>query len=342
MMQPIPIETFLESLDTYDLVIDARSPHEYGESRVPGAHNFYALSDEEHRIVGTLYKQVSPFEARVQGASYVCVNAARHVKELYPAFTPNAKIAIYCARGGMRSSSLGTIFSSIGYRIDRVSGGYKSYRKAILDYLENLPQVDFITLAGNTGCGKSDLLQDLENVVDLEKMANHYGSVFGDVSGEQPTQKEFQNRLVHAYRSLTQGRHAFVESESKRIGKITLPASLNRQMREGFRVEITAPLEQRVERIRRMYDTMDEPFFRERMERISPYISRDDKASAISAFENADLSRVAEILLVQYYDNVYKITQKPDMSICNDDPAKTAQTLRELQEELSARSPHEH
>ncbi|MBN2869607.1 MAG: tRNA 2-selenouridine(34) synthase MnmH [Campylobacterales bacterium] len=341
-MQPIPIETLLESLDTYDLVIDARSPHEYGESRVPGARNFYALSDEEHRIVGTLYKQVSPFEARVQGASYVCVNAASHVKELYPAFTPNAKIAIYCARGGMRSSSLGTIFSSIGYRIDRVTGGYKSYRRFVLDYLENLPKIDFITLAGNTGCGKSDLLQSLENVLDLEKMANHYGSVFGDVNGSQPTQKEFQNRLVHAYRSLIPSRRAFVESESKRIGKITLPALLNRQMAQGFRVEITAPLEQRIERIMRMYDTMDEPFFRERMERISPYISRDDKASAIAAFENNELSRVAEILLTQYYDKVYKTTLRPDMSLCNDDPLKTAATLRGVQEELSARTPHEH
>lgn len=323
-------------MDAYDLIIDARSPREYAESHIPDARNFYALNDEEHREVGTLYKQVSPFEARVHGASFVCRNAANHIKELYPAFTPNAKIAIYCARGGMRSSSLSTIFGSIGYRIDRVVGGYKSYRNFVLDYLDNLPDIRFITLAGNTGCGKSDLLSELDNVVDLEKMANHYGSVFGDVSGAQPSQKEFQNRLVHAYRSLDAGQHAFVESESKRIGKITLPAPLNRQMREGFRVEITAPLEQRVERIRRMYDTMDEPFFRERMDRISPYISRDDKTSAIAAFESGDLSRVAEILLVRYYDNVYKITQKPDVSLCNDDPSKTAQTLRELQRELSA------
>ncbi len=322
-------------MGSYDLIIDARSPHEYGESHLPGARNFYALNDEEHRIVGTLYKQVSPFEARVQGASYVCVNASRHIKELYPSFTPNAKIAIYCARGGMRSSSLATIFGSIGYRIDRIAGGYKSYRKFVLDYLENLPQAGFITLAGNTGCGKSDLLQSLENVLDLEKMANHYGSVFGDVNGAQPTQKEFQNRLVHAYRSLDPSRRSFVESESKRIGKITLPALLNRQIAQGFRVEITAPLEQRIGRIRRMYDTMEEPFFRERMERISPYLSRDDKAAAIGAFESGDLSRVAEILLVQYYDKVYKSTQRPDMSLCNDDPAKTAETLRELQAELS-------
>lgn len=333
MMQTIPIETFLDNIRSYDLIIDARSPHEYGESHIPSSQNFYALNDEEHAQVGTTYKQVSPFEARVQGASLVCLNAARHIHEIYPAFTPNSKIAIYCARGGMRSSSLGTILSSIGYPIDRVIGGYKSYRSLITHYLENLPPFNFITLAGYTGCGKSDLLHELDNVVDLEKMANHYGSVFGDVSGDQPTQKEFQNRLAHALFALQSDKSAFIEAESKRIGKINLPRTLYNQMESGFRIEITAPLEQRVERIRFMYDRMDENFFRERMERISPYISREDKSSAIAAYENGELSEVAEILLIQYYDKVYKSTLKPAMSICNDDPAKTIEILKGIQNE---------
>lgn len=334
IMQTIPIETFLDTLHTYDLVIDARSPREYEESHIPGARNFYALNDEEHRIVGILYKQVSPFEARVQGASYVCVNASNHIKALYPAFTPNSKIAIYCARGGMRSSSLSTIFSSIGYRIDRIHGGYKQYRWYVVDYLDSLPSIRFITLSGHTGCGKSELLEHLDNVLDLEKMANHYGSVFGDVGGLQPSQKEFQNRIVHGYRALDPRRHAFVESESKRIGRLTLSAAIHDQMMQGFRVEITAPLEQRVSRIIRMYDRMDGAFFSERMERISPYISREDKTAALCAFDNGDLEHVAEILLVQYYDKVYKRSHTPDLTLHNDDPAQTAATLAELQREL--------
>lgn len=333
MIQTLPIETFLELFDTYDLIIDARSPHEYGESHIPHAQNFYALNDEEHREIGTIYKQISPFEARVKGASYVCVNAARHIHDIYPAFTPNSRIAIYCARGGMRSSSLGTILSNIGYRIDRVAGGYKAYRTFVTNYLENLPSVNFITLAGNTGCGKSDLLRELDNVIDLEKMANHYGSVFGDVNGAQPTQKEFQNRLTQSLLALKPEQKAFVEAESKRIGKIMLPAPLYKQMESGFRIEITAPLDQRVERIMRMYDRMDERFFRERMERISPYISREDKTYTIAAFENGDLARVSEILLTQYYDKVYKVTIKPDMTIHNDDPLKTLETLKSVQTE---------
>lgn len=332
-MQTIPVEKFLHSLNAYDLIIDARSPHEYDESHILGAKNFYALSDEEHHEVGTTYKQQSPFNARVQGAAFVCLNAARHIHDIYPAFTPNSKIAIYCARGGMRSSSLGTIFSNIGYSIDRIAGGYKAYRTHITQYLDRLPAVNFITLSGNTGCGKSDLLYHLENVIDLEQMANHYGSVFGDVNGDQPTQKEFQNRLAHAFFALNPLQSAFVEAESKRIGKITLPNVLYNQMEAGYRIEITAPLEQRVTRIMRMYDTMDESFFKARMERISPYISRDDKASSLAAFENGDLSKVAEILLTQYYDKVYKITVKPDMTLCNDDLPKTLETLKGIQDE---------
>lgn len=332
-MQTIPIETFFENMSAYDLIIDARSPKEYGESHIPNATNLYALNDEEHAQVGTIYKQISSFEARLKGASFVCLNAARHIETLYPAYNPGSKIAIYCARGGMRSSSLGTIFSSIGYPIERVIGGYKSYRTFVSGYLENLPSINFLTLMGHTGCGKSDLLQDLTNVIDLEKMANHYGSVFGDVNGVQPTQKEFQNRLVHAILALDLSRGAFVEAESKRIGKIMVPNSLHNQMEKGLRIEITAPIEQRVTRIMRMYDSMDESFFRTRMERISPYISREDKNLTVCAFENGDLATVSEILLTRYYDKVYKVTSKPNITICNDDHSKTIEALKEIQRE---------
>ncbi|HEX5711497.1 MAG TPA: tRNA 2-selenouridine(34) synthase MnmH [Sulfuricurvum sp.] len=333
MMQTISTETFLSSFHEYDLIIDARSPSEFNESHVPGSVNLYALSDDEHAQVGTIYKQISPFEARLKGASFVCLNAADHIQKLYPAYNPGSKIAIYCARGGMRSSSLGIIFSSIGYPIERIIGGYKSYRTFVTDYLDNLPKINFITLMGHTGCGKSDLLQDLTNVIDLEKMANHYGSVFGDVNGAQPTQKEFQNRLMHSIMELEPNKGAFIEAESKRIGKIMLPNLLYKRMDSGFRIEITAPIEQRVVRIMRMYDQMEESFFRARMERISPYISRDDKASSIAAFENGDLFKVSEILLTQYYDKVYKVTTKPDMTLCNDDHAKTIEILKGIQDE---------
>jgi tRNA 2-selenouridine synthase len=329
----IKAQDFIENIKNYDLIIDARSPAEFAYSHIPNAVNFFALNDAEHQEIGTVHKQISPFEARVKGAAYVCKNAVAHIQSLYEAVTPSAKIAIHCAKGGMRSSSLATIFSSIGYRIDRVDGGYKSYRACIVPYIERFEDFRFITLTGHTGCGKSELLESLENVVDLEKMANHYGSVFGAARGEQPSQKEFQNRLAHAFLDIDKKYPAFIEAESKKIGQIALPPTLHENMAKGFLVEITAPLEQRVERIVQMYSHIGDDFFAHCMERITPYIKHTDKEDAVKAYSKGDLEKVSEILLVKYYDNVYKKALQPNMIIHNDDPQKTVKILRELQKE---------
>jgi tRNA 2-selenouridine synthase len=323
--------------DDYDLIIDARSPKEYAESHIPGAVNYYALDDDQHKEIGTLYKQVSPFEARVNGAAYVCLNAAEHIKKLYPAYTPKAKIAVYCARGGMRSSSLSTIFSSIGYRIDRLQGGYKKYRSFVLEYLDTIPKLDLIVLRGNTGCGKSDLLAKLENVIDLEGLANHYGSSFGALNGPQPTQKAFQNNLVHLLMHVDPTRPVFIEGESKRIGKVIVPKPLFDMMADGFQVAVTAPIAQRVERTVRLYTGTDDDSFYRNMERITPYIKRTAKAECIEAFARNDLVKVAEILLLEYYDTVYKKHKKIDYTLHNDDEAESLRILNTLQKER-----HEH
>ncbi len=327
MITTIEIETFIENFEEYDLIIDARSPKEYAYSHIPKAINLYALSDTEHHEVGTIYKQVSPFEARVKGAAFVCLNAAEHIKKLHPKYTPKAKIAIYCAKGGMRSSSLGTIFSSIGYRIDRIVGGYKSYRGFVTKYLESFPPVNFITLRGNTGCGKSELLQQLDNSIDLEGMANHYGSVFGGANGAQPSQKEFQNRLTHALLSLDRSRQVFIEGESMRIGSIMLPTRLYEMMETGMQVRIKAPLSQRIERTVSMYETIDDDYFTSCMEKITPYIPRKAKEEAIDAYASGNKSKTAEILLIEYYDKVYKKMANIDYELNHEG---TVQTLQEL------------
>ncbi len=329
-MNVVNIEKLNGDLSGYDLIIDARSPKEYAESHVPGAINLYALSDEEHREVGTIYKQISPFEARVRGAGYVCLNAEKHIKTLYPAYTPKAKIAIYCARGGMRSSSLATIFSSIGYRIDKIDGGYKSYRKFVVEYLNSFEKINFITLRGYTGCGKSDILKALDNVIDLEGMANHYGSVFGAVNGSQPSQKEFQNRLVAALLSIDRSRPVFIEGESVRIGSVMLPHRLYEMMDEGLQVRIDTSLSERVKRIVRMYERISEEYFYFCMEKITPYISRVAKEKAIASYEAKDMSAAAEVLLVEYYDKVYKKTAKFDFEVYYEDENEAVSKLYEI------------
>jgi tRNA 2-selenouridine synthase len=317
MIEEIATKEFLKEYSSFDLIIDARSPKEFKHSSIPKAVNFYALSDEEHEEIGFIYKQKSKSDAKVKGASYVCINASKHVFELNKLCKIGSKIAIYCARGGLRSSSLATIFSNIGYRVYKLDFGYKGFRSFVVNYLENIPHKNFIVLGGNTGCGKSELIHKLPNSIDLEALANHLGSTFGSVKGEQPSQKEFQNQLFFALLNLDLDKPIFIEGESKRIGKIMLPNLLYKRMGEGRRIEITAPIEQRVQRILSDYIDIDDEFFYYCMDKITPYIKKDAKDKTIRFYRQRNLEKVSEILLLDYYDNVYKKPSKIDKTISN-------------------------
>lgn len=336
MLIELDIDAFIEQEASFDLLIDARSPHEFLLSHIPRAQNFYALSDAEHKEVGTIYKQTSRNDAKALGAAYICSNVALHIKEIYKHYKVGTKIGIYCAKGGLRSSSIAIILSSIGYQVLRLKGGYKSYRNSVISYLDALPHQKFIVLGGNTGCGKSELLQDLPNAIDLEYMANHLGSTFGSIKGEQPSQKMFQNRLFEAFRSIDPLTYIFIEGESKRMGKVMLPSNLHDTMKEGFRIEVTAPLSQRVERILKDYYAIDDTFFYASMETITPYIKKVSKEEAIQAYERRDLKTVAQILLVDYYDLVYKKPDRVDSVIENAQHEETINTLKSLHVKISS------
>ena len=335
MLETISTEDFLEQYDDFDLIIDARSPSEFVHSKIPNAVNLYALSDDEHSEIGFIYKQKSKNDAKLKGASYVCLNASKHIFELNRLCKIGSKIAIYCARGGQRSSSLATIFSNIGYRVYKLQDGYKGFRSKVTRYLEEMPHKNFIVLGGNTGCGKSELIRALPNSIDLEGMANHLGSTFGAVKGEQPSQKEFQNRLFFKLLKLDIDSPIFIEGESKRIGKIVLPDLLYKRMGESTRVEITAPIEQRVQRIMKDYINIDDEFFYYCMERITPYIQKNIKEEVIEYYKKRDLAKVAEILLIDYYDKVYKKPIRIDYSISNKNQEEALKSLKNISDSLS-------
>ncbi len=328
MLQTISTDEFIEQHKEFELIIDARSPSEYAHSKIQNAINLFALNDEEHEEIGYIYKQKSRNDAKVKGASYVCLNASKHLFELNKLCKIGSKIAIYCARGGLRSSSLATIFSNIGYRVYKLDRGYKGFRSRVVDYLENFPHKNFIVLGGNTGCGKSELIQALPNSIDLEALANHLGSTFGSVKGEQPSQKEFQNRLFFKLLETDHTKPVFIEGESKRIGKIILPDLLYKRMGEGKRVEITAPIEQRVQRILSDYTDIDDDFFYYCMDRITPYIKKDAKSEAISHYKERNLEKVSEILLLDYYDHVYKKPLHVEDIVSNENKNQTVQYLK--------------
>ncbi len=256
----------LADVERFDSIIDVRTPLEFADDHVPGAINAPVLSNEERVVVGTMYKQVSPFEATKYGAALVAKNIAQHLQTLFADKPINWKPLIYCWRGGKRSGSMTTWFRLIGWKACQLEGGYKVYRHHVLERLSFLPErFDFRVLAGLTGSGKTRLLRALGDqgaqVLDLEDLARHRGSLLGALPGEaQPSQKGFDSRLLQAMERLDPERPVFVEAESRKIGQVQLPDSLMQKMAESECIRVEASLEDRVDFLCEDYATLlDEP-----------------------------------------------------------------------------------
>lgn len=220
----------------FDAIIDARSPAEFADDHLPGAVNWPVLDDDQRRTVGTLFVQTSALEARKLGAAMVARNIAGHLDRWIADKPREWQPLVYCWRGGQRSGSLAWFLDQIGFRTARLTGGYKGFRAVVRQDLDIWPaRFDFRVLAGRTGSGKTRLLQALAaagaQVLDLEALAAHRGSILGGLPDQpQPTQKAFDNRLWQALRQLDASRPVFVESESKKIGRLQVPDALIRQM----------------------------------------------------------------------------------------------------------------
>ena len=241
-----PAETAAD-LAGFDAIIDARSPAEFAQDHLPGAINWPVLDDDQRRVVGTLYVQTSALEARKLGAAMVARNIADHL-DRWIADTPRDwQPLVYCWRGGQRSGALAWFLDQIGFRTAKLAGGYKGFRSVVRQDLADWPaRFDFRVLAGRTGSGKTRLLQALAaegaQVLDLEALACHRGSILGGLPGQpQPAQKHFDSRLWQALRGLDTSRPVFVESESKKIGRLQVPDALIAQMHsqgQVLRVEL--------------------------------------------------------------------------------------------------------
>jgi tRNA 2-selenouridine synthase len=223
-------------LDRFDAIIDVRSPAEFAEDHMPGAVNWPVLDDQERHDVGLLYA-TSPFEARKLGAALLARNVARHLETRTAELPKTWRPLVYCWRGGQRSGSMHWFLGQIGFRSRQLAGGYKAYRAQVREDLQAWPaRFDWRVLCGRTGSGKTRLLHALAaegaQVLDLEALAAHRGSVLGALpDAPQPSQKAFDSGLWSALRGLDPARPVFVESESRKIGRITVPAALLDAMR---------------------------------------------------------------------------------------------------------------
>ena len=243
----------LADIQGFDAVIDARSPAEFADDHLPGAINSPVLDDEERALVGTVYKQQSAFEAKRIGAPLVSRNIADAIEARFQSKPRDWRPLVYCWRGGGRSGALVHVLRQVGWNAIRLEGGYKAFRKQVVVDLDEMPsRFRFNVICGATGSGKSRLLEALAEagaqVLDLEVLAAHRGSVLGDLPDEpQPTQKSFETAIWTALSSFDPSKPVYVESESKKVGNLRVPETLIQHMRGGRCYRLDTPSEARVD-----------------------------------------------------------------------------------------------
>lgn len=242
----LPVADCIAQMAAFDAILDARSPSEYAIDHLPGAISTPVLDDSQRARIGTLYKQ-SAFEAKRVGAALVARNIADIVDRLPAGLSREWRPLVYCWRGGNRSGALGLVLARIGFRVTLVDGGYREFRRLVVDELARASgRFRFRVLAGRTGSGKTLLLQHLAaagaQVLDLERLAAHRGSVLGGLpSAPQPAQKRFETLIWDSLRRFDPGRPVYVESESKKIGQNHVPDALLVAIRSAECLQLHTP-----------------------------------------------------------------------------------------------------
>jgi len=307
----------VSQITDFDEVIDVRSPSEFAEDRLPGAINCPVLSDAERARVGTLYKQESPFAAKKIGAALVARNIAEHIEQLFLDKPRDWKPLVYCWRGGQRSGAFTHILRQIGWNAQRLEGGYKTWRRHILDCLVTLPEnFSYRVVSGTTGSGKSRLLDALAaqgaQVLHLEQLAAHKGSVLGNLpDAEQPSQKMFESRLFAALNTFDPARPVFVEAESRRIGVVQLPDAMLKMIRSSPGLRIEATTAARVEFLLRDYDYFlaDPRWLIERLALLRGLQANETIDRWTHLIEAGEFPTLVAELLEQHYDPLYRRSQ---------------------------------
>ena len=308
----------LNRLPEFSDVIDARSEAEYAEDHLPGAINWPSLNNEERKLVGTEYKQISAFEAKKRGAALVAKNIARHLERDVIDKPRDWQPLVYCWRGGKRSGSLALILDQIGFNVTLVDGGYKAFRAALVEALPQLAsQFDYRVICGTTGSGKTRLLQALAElgaqVLDLEALANHRSSVLGVIPGTpQPTQKAYDSLIWAALRRFDASRPVYIESESKKVGNVAIPEGLITAMRAAPCLQLDLSEDQRVELLLEDYDffVKDVEFFCDRLGALTQARGKEVVTGWQTRARGGDIASVVRELLVDHYDPVYLQSMK--------------------------------
>jgi tRNA 2-selenouridine synthase len=306
MIRTLSIEQFIQ-LDTAIPVADVRTPAEFAQGHIFGAHNIALFTNEERVQVGTTYKQQGREPAILLGFDLTGSKWSGFIKQALE-IAPDKKIGIHCWRGGMRSGAMAWALNLYGFDVYLLEGGYKKYRRWVLDRFEQ--PYNLLILGGMTGSGKTLILHELskagEQVIDLEDLAQHQGSSYGTMNKlVQPSQEQFENELAAQLHQADKERHIWLEDESLTIGKRFIPNGLWAQMRVAPVLSIKLPLESRVEFLVQEYGKLDKEFLIECTQRIWKRLGPEQTKNAIIAIEEDRMADFIKAVLV-YYDKTYR------------------------------------
>lgn len=344
-MKDISVQEFLNS--NQFIPVDVRAPIEHHESAIPGSVNIPLFSNEERKEIGTIYKQLGEEAAKWRAMEIVSPKLPQLLSDIKDLKKTGAEPVVHCWRGGMRSRSVASFLEYAGIPSFRLEGGYKAYREYILEQTPKLLPEKAVVLHGMTGTGKTEILHTLQKkgfpVVDLEKMANHRGSIFGMIGmGEGHNQKTFDALLFDRLNEIKGSEYFIIEAESKRIGRAAQPDDLLEKKVNGIHFLIKSSIPKRVERIFNEYVLPfkeQEWFETEVNEKVSKLLKRirkqDIAASLESALIHREYKELIEILLVHYYDPRYEHALQEYngsfIELDGDDPAAIAELEKNFQ-----------
>lgn len=311
----IDIEEFL-SLSKGHALIDVRSPGEYLHAHIPSAHNLALFSDEERKIVGTLYKQQGKQKAIKAGLDFFGVKMKLMIEQV-EAIKKNSEsniVLVHCWRGGMRSAGVAWLLDLYGYEVYTLIGGYKAFRNWVLQQFEK--KYTLAVLGGYTGSAKTETLIHLKNkpiaIIDLEGLAHHKGSAFGGIGQpKQPSQEMFENRLSL---SLEENRNHFfmIEDESQRIGNLNIPHAFWNHIRTAPLYFMEIPFEERLQHIIANYGYLEKDKLITAILRIQKRLGPNETKTTINYLLENKIEAAFTILL-KYYDKEYvKALEKRD------------------------------
>lgn len=335
----------------FSTIIDARSEGEYALDHLPGALNWPSLNNEERIFVGTMYKQQGAFEAQKHGAALVAANISRHIEREVLTLPKNWQPLIYCWRGGKRSGSLSMVLGQIGFKIYLIEGGYKAFRAALVDDIpKRVAPLHFNIISGPTGSGKTRLLHALAaegaQVLDLEDLACHRSSVLGHLPGQpQPSQKHFDTLIWQALRNFDPTRPVFVESESRKVGNLSIPESLMQAMRSSPCFELQLSLDERVALLMEDYRFFvdDQALFCHRLDALVAIRGKAVVEAWKTQVDAGHIEDVVRDLLVLHYDPTYASSMVRNFSQAHQAHACAAQnrhpeSLRQVAQALVTRT----